>query len=73
VIDEYVLSERAAARGIFDREFVTTLVARHQAGENHSERLWALVNVEMWLRRFFDGEAAPREDQAPAELAQISS
>lgn len=73
VIDEYVLSERAAGRGIFDREFVTSLVARHQAGENHSERLWALVNFEMWLRRFFDGEAAPLEDQAPAELAQISS
>jgi asparagine synthase (glutamine-hydrolysing) len=73
VIDEYVLGDRAAARGIFEREFVTTLVARHQSGENHSERLWALVNFEMWLRRFFDGEAAPLEDQAPAELAQISS
>jgi asparagine synthase (glutamine-hydrolysing) len=73
VVDEYVLSERAAARGIFDPEFVTSLVARHQAGENHSERLWALVNFEMWLRRFFDGEAAPLEEQAPAELAQISS
>ncbi|MCM3902281.1 MAG: asparagine synthase-related protein, partial [Pyrinomonadaceae bacterium] len=66
-------SERAAARGIFDREFVTGLVARHQAGENHSERLWALVNFEMWLRRFFDGETAPLEDQPAAELARISS
>ena len=73
VIDEYVLSERAAGRGIFDRGFVNNLVARHQAGENHSERLWALVNFEIWLRRFFDGEAAPVEDHAPAELAHISS
>jgi asparagine synthase (glutamine-hydrolysing) len=73
VIDEYVLSERAAARGIFDRGFVTGLVARHQAGENHSERLWALVNFEIWLRRFFDGEALAVEDHAPAELAHISS
>jgi len=56
VIDEYVLSERAAERGIFNHEFVRSLVARHQAGENHSERLWALVNFEMWQRRFFDGE-----------------
>ena len=73
VIAEYVLSDRAAARGIFDPEFVTALVARHLAGENHSERLWALLNFEMWLRRFFDGEAVPLEEQAPAELAQISS
>jgi asparagine synthase (glutamine-hydrolysing) len=73
LIDEYVLGERAAARGIFNREFVTSLVARHQAGENHAERLWALVNVEMWLRRFFDGESAPVAEQAPAELTHISS
>jgi asparagine synthase (glutamine-hydrolysing) len=56
VINEYVLSERVAERGIFNPEFVRSLVARHQAGENHSERLWALVNFEMWQRRFFDTE-----------------
>ena len=72
VIDEYVLGERAAARGIFDRDFVTGLVARHQAGENHSERLWALVNFEMWLRRFLDAEATPAHAPS-AELVHVSS
>lgn len=52
VIEEYVLSERVAQRGIFNHDSVRSLVARHQAGEDHSERLWALVNFEMWLRRF---------------------
>jgi hypothetical protein len=33
------------------------VVARHQGGENHAERIWALVNFEIWQRRFFDGEA----------------
>ena len=56
VVDEYVLGSRAAERGIFSSEFVRNLVARHQAGEDHSERLWALVNFEIWLRRFIDGE-----------------
>jgi hypothetical protein len=37
---------------------VRDLVARHQAGENHAERLWALVNFEIWQRRFFDNETA---------------
>jgi len=57
VVDEYILSARASSRGIFDADFVKGLVKRHQVGgENHSERLWALVNFEMWMRQFFDGE-----------------
>jgi asparagine synthase (glutamine-hydrolysing) len=70
VVDEYVLGSRAAERGIFNREFVRNLVARHQAGENHSERLWALVNFEMWQRRFFDREDAPSPVNSEAELVQ---
>src|SRR5215467_3872105 len=56
IVDEYVVSERALSRGIFAPEFVRQLVSLHQAGEDHSERLWALVNFEMWQRRFFDSE-----------------
>jgi asparagine synthase (glutamine-hydrolysing) len=56
IVDEYVLSERALQRGIFNPAYVRDLSARHQAGENHAERLWMLVNFELWQRRFFDGE-----------------
>jgi asparagine synthase (glutamine-hydrolysing) len=56
VVDEYVLSPRAAERGIFDETYVRALVARHDAGADQAERLWSLVNFEMWLRRFVDGE-----------------
>ncbi|HJS23267.1 MAG TPA: asparagine synthase (glutamine-hydrolyzing) [Pyrinomonadaceae bacterium] len=59
VIDEYVLSERALSRGIFAPDFVRNIVSLHQAGEDHSERLWSLLNFEMWLRRFFDTEELP--------------
>ncbi|HEV2801802.1 MAG TPA: asparagine synthase (glutamine-hydrolyzing) [Pyrinomonadaceae bacterium] len=61
IVEEYVLGERATARGLFDTAYVRQLAARHQAGENHTERLWALVNVEIWLRQFMDGEAAAHE------------
>jgi asparagine synthase (glutamine-hydrolysing) len=57
IVDEFVLGSRAAGRGIFDPAFVRSLVARHNAGENHDERLWSLVNFEMWNRCFIDGEA----------------
>jgi len=57
VLDEYVLSSRAQDRGIFNSDYARKLVSQHQRGEaNHSERLWSLVNLEMWLRRFIDGE-----------------
>ena len=72
VLDEYVLSERALGRGLFDADFIRRLVAGHQAGEKHAERLWSLVNLEMWLRRFIDGEEAGRP-QDVRELATVSS
>lgn len=56
IIDEYVLGERALSRGVFKPETVREIVSRHAAGENHDERLWSLVNFEMWQRRFIDGE-----------------
>lgn len=62
VVDEYVLSERAAARGIFDADFTREIVRRHNAGENMDERLWFLVNFEIWQRRFFDGEAPDKKE-----------
>lgn len=58
VVDEYVLGDRALSRGVFEPAFVRKLVQQHQAGANHAERLWALVNFEMWLRQFIDGEVA---------------
>ena len=54
VIDEYVLSERALTRGIFNAETVKEIAGRHIAGENHDERLWFLVNFEIWNRAFID-------------------
>jgi asparagine synthase (glutamine-hydrolysing) len=56
VVEEYVLSERSLSRGIFAPDFVREIAQRHNAGENHDERLWFLVNFEMWQRQFIDGE-----------------
>jgi asparagine synthase (glutamine-hydrolysing) len=60
IIDEYVLSERSLARGAFAPDYVRELVAAHNAGENHDERLWSLVNFEIWQRQFIDGEVPAR-------------
>ncbi len=57
IIDEFVVSERALARGIFEPDFVRKLVASHNAGEDHTTRLFRLVNFEIWHRQFIDGGA----------------
>ncbi len=69
VVDEYVLGERAASRGIFERDFVRAVAAEHMAGAaDHTERLWSLVNFEMWLRQFIDGEGADEPRKQTAEV-----
>ena len=61
VLDEMVLGPRALSRGLFDEAALRRIVASHTSGEaNHSERLWSLINLEMWQRMQFDGE--PVED-----------
>ena len=56
IVDVYVLSERALNRGIFNPDFVREIVAKHNAGENHDERIWSLVNFEIWYQQFIEGE-----------------
>lgn len=69
VVDEYVLGGRSLERGYFDENYLRTLVARHDAGEDHSERLWALVNFEMWQRQFIDGESVSVDPEPEEALA----
>jgi len=57
LVDEYILSDRARERSILRHDYIRGLVKRHNAGENHSERLWSLINFEIWQRQFIDGEA----------------
>jgi asparagine synthase (glutamine-hydrolysing) len=56
VTQEFLLSPRATGRGLFAPEYLASLVTEHQRGLNHSERLWSLVNFEMWCRIFLEGD-----------------
>jgi asparagine synthase (glutamine-hydrolysing) len=58
LVDEFVLSERVARRGIFDPSTLAAMAAAHKAGANNGQRLWSLINFEIWQRIFMDGEAA---------------
>ncbi len=68
LLDEFVLSERALRRGLFQPDVLRRLVAGHLAGENHTERLWALLTLEIWQRIAFDGE-----DHASIRMRPLST
>jgi asparagine synthase (glutamine-hydrolysing) len=58
VLDDLVLGQRATQRGLFDPAALRRLVTSHASGEaNHAERLWSLVNLELWQRLYLDGES----------------
>jgi len=64
MVTELVLGGRATQRGLFNPDVVRRLVDEHVSGRvEHMERLWALVNFELWLRRFVDGEEDVRMPQ----------
>ncbi|MCA1798683.1 MAG: asparagine synthase (glutamine-hydrolyzing) [Xanthomonadaceae bacterium] len=57
MVEEFVLGDRARERGLFDPAAVAALAEAHRRGEwNHGDRLWLLINLEMWQRVFVDGE-----------------
>jgi asparagine synthase (glutamine-hydrolysing) len=45
---------RFAARGYVRPDAVRACIARHVAGEDHGEKLWALLCLELWFRMFID-------------------
>ena len=54
-LEDTILSERAAARGIFRPDAVRTMVDAHLSGRaDRAHRLWALVMFEMWKRELVD-------------------
>jgi len=56
-LDEYVLSSRALDRKLFSPETVRRIVNEHLTGtRSHGDRLWLLLNLELWLRMAIDGE-----------------
>jgi asparagine synthase (glutamine-hydrolysing) len=62
-----VLSERALARGLFDRAGVEKLIADHQAERaDHGPLLFRLLSVELWFRAFIDQDAAAAAPAASA-------
>jgi asparagine synthase (glutamine-hydrolysing) len=65
VVREFVLAPRALERRLFDVGAVRQLADEHRTGRSeHGDRLWLLINLEIWQRLFLDGEDAADISQA---------
>ncbi len=58
LVQELVLSPRALTRGHFQPQVIERLANEHRDGRaNHGDKLWLLMNLELWHRIFLDGES----------------
>jgi asparagine synthase (glutamine-hydrolysing) len=57
LVEEFVLGARALERGFFNPIALERLAMEHREGlRDHGDRLWLLLNLELWQRVFLDGD-----------------
>jgi asparagine synthase (glutamine-hydrolysing) len=49
-----LLDRTARQRGLFDADYIRQLLNQHASGENWSNRIWALLMLELWFRMWID-------------------
>ncbi len=58
LLEKWLLAPRSVGRGLFKPESVKRLFAEHRGKlRDHANRIWRLLNLEIWQRVFLDGEA----------------
>jgi asparagine synthase (glutamine-hydrolysing) len=61
MVDDLLFDGRLRSRGLFNEASLTTMWRAHRDGtEDHRHRLWSLVMLELWFRRFADSASADR-------------
>ncbi|HWO37579.1 MAG TPA: asparagine synthase (glutamine-hydrolyzing) [Candidatus Acidoferrum sp.] len=59
-VEELLLEGRTLNRGLFKLESVARLFAEHRINyRDHSDKLWRLLNLELWHRVFVDRDPMP--------------
>jgi asparagine synthase (glutamine-hydrolysing) len=73
-IERMLLEPRSLERGFFERSAVERLFREHRAKyRDHYDRIWRLLNFELWQRVCLEGESQPHVDVRPeAKLASVT-
>lgn len=72
MLEKMLLSPRSVGRRLFRPEAVRRLFAEHRANRrDHSDRIWRLLNLEIWHRIFIDRDPAMLDSTAfPASVVR---
>jgi asparagine synthase (glutamine-hydrolysing) len=66
-IERTLLEPRSTARGLFKPDVVKQVFAQHRAKHrDHGNRIWRLLNLELWQRVFVDRDQAGLNQPAAA-------
>jgi asparagine synthase (glutamine-hydrolysing) len=68
MVYEVLLSRRAMERGYFQREYIETILTRHQNGESWQYLIWNLLMLELWHQMFIDEALAPPTVRSEASV-----
>ncbi len=69
-IESTLLEPRSLQRGLFKRTAIERLFKEHRANyRDHYDRIWRLLNLELWHRVCLEGESHDFENEAEARLA----
>ena len=72
-IRDLLLDPRSVQRGFFKTSAVEQLISEHRAGyRDHYDRIWRLLNLELWQRIYVDGEIPDRLTVEPA-MARVTN
>ena len=57
-IEKLLMEPRCTSRGLFKTESVRQLFSEHRGRmHDHGDRIWRLLNLELWQRIFIDGDS----------------
>ena len=66
-IRDLLLEPRSLQRGFFKASSIEQLIREHRASyRDHYDRIWRLLNLELWQRIYVDGEVPDRPTVEPA-------
>jgi asparagine synthase (glutamine-hydrolysing) len=66
VARDVLLDRRSRERGLIDPQAVDRLLADHAAGRTEGgDRIWSLLNLELWYRTFIDADGVQTLPDAP--------
>ncbi len=71
-LEQMLLEPRTVARHLFRPGAVERLFAEHRAkSRDHGNRIWRLLNLEIWFRACIEGEGSEQNNLLPSRVASI--